>query len=214
MNNMNYLVLPTTGSRLFSGDVVRLSRFPGMKWILQNGWYYYDGRQQNGWYFSSVPEDTVIPVNDSDLLTLSVISTNNTQQCPPFYPGGNPQDCLHLYPPHPPHPEDNLGNKSMITVDTITERNALCSKHLQHGRIVRVNDVKGEVKYYEWDAIKFTWIDVELGQGTIKTLGTFADALVVKSTQSWEDSDEQLATCKAVTDQIKKVSGPEWGTIQ
>lgn len=219
---MNYLLLPD-GNRLNVGDVVTLSRFPGTKWILQNGWYFYEGRQQNGWYFSSIPADTVIPVNDSDLLTLTIVATNNTHNCPPFYPGGGP-DCHPHHPPHhpqpfPPHPpKPDKGNgiidKTMITVDTIAERNKLITNTLQNGRIVRVNDVQGSVRYFEWDALNLTWKDATLTADMIKTLDTFAEDTLVKSSQEWEDSDDQLPTSKAVTERIKVVSGPVWESIQ
>lgn len=228
---MNYLILPS-GDRIYAGDIVTLSRFPGTKWILQNGWYFYESRQQNGWYFSSIPADTVIPVNDSDLLSLTVISTQSMNGCPPFYPGENP---AYPHPPHPPHPPcpapphpghrphpghkphpDDMAvlSKHAVTVQNISQRNALAHMPLQHGKIVRVNDVEGQIRYYEWDAINFTWIDIQLSEGMIKTLDTFADDLVTKSSDDWEDSDEKLATCGALTERIKVVSGPKWGSIQ
>ena len=84
---MRSIHIPETCQDITVGSVVMLSRFPDTKWVLQNGWYMYEGQQYNGWYFSSIPAQTTIPVQGTDLLGLVIVSGG---ACKPI--------------PHPPRP--------------------------------------------------------------------------------------------------------------
>lgn len=84
---MRSIHIPETCQDITVGSVVILSRFPDTKWVLQDGWYIYEGQQYNGWYFSSIPAQTVIPVQGTDLLGLVIVSGG---ACKPI--------------PHPPGP--------------------------------------------------------------------------------------------------------------
>lgn len=187
--NLNYLTVPGTNQRLVDGTIVMLSRFPGMKWIVKNGWYTYNQQQLSGWYFLSIPDKTTIPVNEADMKTLCVISTNSSPYHPP-------------YPPCPPHPvppgphkpvQDEILDRAMITVDNLNQRNALGDAFLPNGKIVRVNDVDGKIEYYEWDSATLTWLPASLGENYLT-----------------KDETQDLVD-EALEDFY---SGPEWGTLQ
>lgn len=217
--SVNSLIIPNTNQKLFDGDIVMLSRFPGMKWIVHYGWFVHDAQSTCDWYFESIPTGTKIQVSYEDLLTLTVISTNssgNIPCCPPVPP----------YPPRPPvpppfpgpHPtRDETVKRAMLTVDTIAQRNALGDAFTPHGKIVRVNDVGGQVKYYEWDSVSLSWVDLQLGTDIIKSMQAFSSDVLVTSDDEWKEDDDSVATCAAVAQQIEKASsanGPSWGTIQ
>ena len=70
--NLNYLKVPDSNVKLTDGSVVMLSRFPGTKWVVHNGWYNYAGRRYMGWYFCSIPAQTIIPANSQDLTMITV----------------------------------------------------------------------------------------------------------------------------------------------
>lgn len=84
---MHSIKIPDTCQEITVGSVVILSRFPDTKWVLQDGWYMYEGQQYNGWYFSSIPAQTILPLQGTDLLGLVIVSGGS---CGPI--------------PHPPCP--------------------------------------------------------------------------------------------------------------
>ena len=159
---MDYLVIPDTGIKLYSGAVVELSRFPGTRWVVHLGWYNYNGSQYQGWYFCSIPAQTTIPVTEDDLRLLTIIS-NTGSDCE--YPV-NPGQCPGPYPPGPgPNPGVPFTprnayelDRAWITVDTIAQRNELNQRLLPNGKIVRVNDDgTGNAQYYRWNQTTCTW---------------------------------------------------------
>ena len=84
---MNYITIPHTCKRLYTGSIVSIGRFPDTRWVLKNGWYLYDGRQYNGWYFSSIPAQSSLPVEECDLFDLVIISN-----------GESPHGCSFVHP--------------------------------------------------------------------------------------------------------------------
>ena len=168
---MDYITLPNSGQKLYSGSVVMLSRFPGTKWILCNGWYTYQGQQYNGWYFSSIPAQTTLPISNEDLNLLTVInnggsgnSYNPSCGCPPVYPGPCP-------PPEMPEPFTKSRalqlDRAWISVGTITERDKLSKGTRTDGKIVRVDETPdGTPAYYRWDAAKNDWVTETFGIDT------------------------------------------------
>lgn len=69
-----YITVPGTNSRIYEKSVVILNRFPKMKWILLAN----DSQEVSSeWYFYSVPPRARIPVYDSDLSNLVVVSHVN-----------------------------------------------------------------------------------------------------------------------------------------
>lgn len=80
---LNFINIPYSCQRLTVGSIVAIGRFPDTKWVLKNGWYLYENRQFNGWYFSSIPAQTNIPVEESDLMNLVIISDGHGScSCP------------------------------------------------------------------------------------------------------------------------------------
>lgn len=75
------------GEILLENDVVSLRNYRGQTWIAHRGWYTYRGQQFNGWYFESIPDGSVIPLTDSDLVGLIIESTgSSTQPSTPLEP--------------------------------------------------------------------------------------------------------------------------------
>lgn len=158
---MNSFVVPGTSIAVTDGSVVMLSRFPGKKWIAHYGWYKYNGQQMMGWYFCSIPENSIIPMNDMDSSTLTVISSNGTCPCPPPGPAPHPSPV-----PPCPNPEDHNQftdqnkwelDRAFITVNTIAERDALNSRLLPDGKLVRVNNDGDSAAYFRWNQVTQVW---------------------------------------------------------
>lgn len=78
----NSIHIPDTCQEITVGSVVTLSRFPDTKWVTQKGWYLYEGQQYNGWYFNSIPAQTVIPMQATDLIGIVIISGGACQPIP------------------------------------------------------------------------------------------------------------------------------------
>lgn len=189
---MNYLNVPDSKLKLTEGNVVMLQRFPGMKWVLHNGWYHYNGQQYMGWYFSSIPSQTILPVNNQDLRMITLISSKSNDAYPiepgPPVPGCYPPPPHHgphphpppfptpdgpIFPPVPPEPEPMKPaffsralkeqlKEAFISVPTLKQRDALDTEHMPDGKIVRVNSVDGVTKYYVWSAFNDHWEDFNL----------------------------------------------------
>lgn len=225
MNFLNYLTVPNTGMKITDGSVVTLNRFPNVKWIVHNGWYAYNGQQFMGWYFCSIPAQTIIPVNDTDLALLTVVNAGST--CPPApCPMPNPStrpDHSHTHdhchppaPPVPPHIIDAV-DRAFLTVDTIAQRNELNKRTLlPHGKIVRVNNAGGFVKYYEWDQAQEQWSEVSFGGSVDVDLSKYltsdeGDTRYAQANHTHENTDNKIEDLSKQLDAIK--SAAEWGDI-
>lgn len=88
---MGYIDVPNSNKRLYIGSIVVLDRLPDVKWIVKNGWYIYENVRYNGWYFCSIPADTILPVEESDLVNLTIVSTGEDT---------NPASCSSCIPYH------------------------------------------------------------------------------------------------------------------
>lgn len=139
-------------SKFNVGDVVMIKSYGNDKFLVCRGWYTYEGCRRSGMYYKRVPDGLIVP--ESEVKPEDAILVNEDDGC----------GC----PPHR-HPHDHKESGYFTTVDTIEDRNNLVFPQLQHGRIVRVNDVDGQVKYYEWDAEYFTWKDYEFPAPTSVT---------------------------------------------
>lgn len=185
---MNYLSVPDSSLKLVDGNIVMLERFPGIKWVLHNGWYNYNGRQYMGWYFSSIPSQTILPVSNQDLRMITLVSSKSNDSypeypapprppvhpCPPPPPApyDPPHDGGQVYPPiHPdPKPENPAFfsqaykqqlEEAFISVPTIKKRDQLDTSSMPDGKIVRVNSVGGYPKYYVWSVFNDHWEELD-----------------------------------------------------
>ena len=162
---MPYLVTDT-GVVIYDGSVIVMSSYPNVKWILKNGWYTYQGRQYNGWYASSIPENNILPIDEQSLVGVTLISSPgcSCSPPPPFPPGPG---CIPPPPPQPDFPfhkdlKDQI-ERAWITVDTIEQRNRLNIHLVPNGKVVKVNNVDGQVKYYSYDQVNSTWVEELFG---------------------------------------------------
>ena len=53
--------------------------------------------------------------------------------------------------------------RAWITVDTIEQRDRLNIRLVPDGKVVKVNDVGGSVKYYSYDQSLSTWVEEVFG---------------------------------------------------
>ena len=153
-----YIVVPGTGERIYDGTIVVLQRVPDLKWVVHYGFYIYEGEKRDGWYLVSIPAQVVNPLMASDLVGIRIVSYGPTP-VPPF-------------PPFPPGPvpggdfteEDRkFLNESMITVNTIEDRDAIMGGPLVNGKVCRVNDYEGHVEYFQWNALELRWELLDFG---------------------------------------------------
>ncbi len=201
---MNYITIPSTGTKLFDGTTVVLSTYPGTKWIVHRGWYSHQGSNYNGWYVMSIPAQECLPLSADVLNQISVIS------------GGSACGC-HTPPPSscpPPHGPEGLGGKTkfqldraFITVDTIAERDFLFKNDLiPDGKIVKVNQTTTGTKYFSWNQVTQQWDIETFGIDTSKFMAVddFDDKLV-----------SSIQSVEPVKDAIRVVAGSdiEWGNI-
>ena len=150
MYKLNCFNVPDTNIKLRDGDIVKLSQYPNIKWVVHKGWYSYQGEESLGWYFYSIPDGTILPFTHCDMITVTIISSSccNCEDC--FQPVPDPQnDCIQ-----------GQIDRAFITVDYIVDRDALTQRILPDGKLVRVNDVDGSPRYYQWDKGNQSWIDL------------------------------------------------------
>lgn len=153
---MDYLQVPNSNIKLVDGSVVILARLPNIKCVVHYGWYDYQGVRSIGWYFTFIPTQVVAPVTESDLQSITLVDPSEDEQYPiPPAP----------WPPYSPAVfskyDEYLLNSAFISVPTIQTRDDLVTNipGLPNGKLVRVNNVEGAVKYYSWDAIEQIWIE-------------------------------------------------------
>lgn len=187
------LNIPGSNVKITDGTIVMLARFPGTRWVVHNGWYVYNGRNYFGWYFCSVPAQTVLPVNPQDLVGISVVSSGDSSSAinpspnpgypcpgpePGVYPGPYPGDNFgpNPFPPVPPCPPHDkpayfgqkelaMLNASMITVPNIRDLYNIDTRRIPNGRIVAVNSVDGERKFFIWNMVDDRWDEFEFVEG-------------------------------------------------
>lgn len=177
------------------GDIVMLSTYGNEKFIVCRGWYTYKSTRRSGWYFKSIPNGTVIPDFDVETEDITIVSYASDGDC----------GCDHVHPEHhhdccddnccclPSAPKDYKG--AFVTVNTIDDRNRLGHPYPKDGQLVRVNNVRGEVKYYVWDAENLKWDAFEFptNSDTLQeieemeaTLGKVTqDITVIKQNSEW-----------------------------
>ena len=169
-----------SGMQIVDGSIVILARFPGTKWVVHKGWYSYQGNQYNGWHLSSIPSQTAMPLMDSDLIGIVVVSGGCACPDQPFPsppPGGgmSPQMTWEL-------------NRAWITVDTLEQLSKLNKRLIPDGKIVRVNDTgDGSAKYYRYDQAKSIWTEEYFGVDTTNFVSK--DDLVQEVKDQLEDAD-------------------------
>lgn len=166
---MESLKIPNSSIELYEGSVVILARFPDLKWVVHHGWYTYNKQQCSGWYFSSIPSNTVLPVSADDLRLITVVAKSGG--CPPVPPESFPPSCPYPprpgpcpprpgpCPPTPFLPKDFIKelNASFIVVQNIAQRKKLDTDRFPDGKMICVNDVEGERKYYRWKKSMADW---------------------------------------------------------
>lgn len=156
------LDIPASNIKILEGTVVTLAYYPGTTWVVRYGWYVYENQRYYGWYFSSIPEDTVVPASEEYLLSCKVVSGSaDTRYCPPPAPGPKPP---HPAPGPMPPCADNvrIADSAFISVQTLKDRDMLNMRgiYIPNGKLIRVNDVDGEAKYYVWNSTTLRWHDV------------------------------------------------------
>lgn len=144
---------------LVPGDIVIVRGYQPNKFVVSKGHYEYSNSKGFGWFLKMIPSGAILPLDDIDDRDITIVSSNR-------------EDLLCI-PDRHPHRHDHHhcgGSKpvqvfkpyrkpdtSFVTVNTLDERNNLFDKYPPDGKMVRVNDVRGEVRYYQWDAESMCW---------------------------------------------------------
>ncbi|MCM1222903.1 MAG: hypothetical protein NC548_51475 [Lachnospiraceae bacterium] len=204
---MEQLTIPGTNVVLYPGSIVVLAEYPYSKWIVKQGWYTYNNQQLNGWYFKSINDGAILSLSNVNLDTITIVSQGE-RPCPPPHNHGPMHGPFPGPMPGPmpgPVPGATAGQgglnarqadqlrRSFITVDTIKQRDALDDGNLPDGKICRVNNVNGKVKYYSYDVSTSSWVEQPLDYLTT----TEADQEYVRQDDfNWEFmTDDGGCTC-------------------
>lgn len=203
---MEFIVIPGTGNKLYEGDIVALGNYPGTKWIVSKGWYYYNGTQRNGWYLCAASSATNLPLTEVELMNISIISSKGHGCCPPP-PGPGPGPGPGPKPNPYTDKEKYQVERSFITVDTIAERDYLFANQLiPDGKIVKVNLTTEGTKYFSWNLVEQKWEDETFGIDSTKYVATadFDNTLINSLNQN---KDVQVV--------VQKTAGADiqWNTI-
>jgi len=171
---LEYLVIPGTNIRLYDNDIIKISAEPNTKWIVHSGWFIYDNVQNYGWYFTSIRDGKILPASiiDLTLCTLVTVKTQGSEIC-----DGKVVNYTRPFT----ESDANILRRTFITFDTIEQRDNLDPKKMVNGKIVRVNNVDGEVKYYSWNEPLHTWDNLDWGSGSgiPEIEGTAADPIIL-----------------------------------
>lgn len=142
----------TPGCELKEGMVITIGEYDQTKFVIKYGWYTYKNQQYLGWYAESILENMIIPTNQIDWMTVTVI--NDGCDCGP---------C----PCPPPHPHDRiipftesykmLLDRTFIVVDTYEDFLHLKTSYIPDGKIVKINNVGGLTKFFTWNEETHTW---------------------------------------------------------
>lgn len=221
---MEALRIPDSGIELYDGSVVMLARFPDLKWVVHHGWYTYNHQQCSGWYFCSIPSNTILPVNADDLRLITVVAKSGG--CPPPSPGPGPKPG-----PCPPGPGPKPGpgpcppilpalpkelikdiDAALITVDNIAQRKKLRTERFPDGKIVCVNDVEGERKYYKWNKSTDEWVEIPI-EIDVSPFITTEEATSTFTTPEQVQAivDEGM---ERVTDIVEQTTSPRFESIE
>ena len=152
---MQKLFVPYSGITLYDGSIVMLERFPGRKWIVHYGWYRYLNDQQIGWYFCSIPDQSILPVTNEDLQGIIVLGDKGCRPEPP-HPG-----CSIPFSPEMAYELD----RAWLTVETIEQRDALNTRIIPNGKVIKVNDTgaSNQPGYYYYDQSEQVWKEETFG---------------------------------------------------
>ena len=144
---MNKLEIPNTNTYITDGCVVRLLQFPNTKWIVHYGWYTYNGVTASGWYFSSIPDQTILPIEYEYLSTIEILTGGCTCPSKPSLPIMPLSTYMWEL------------DRAAISVETVGERDRLSRERiLPDGKIVRVNEYdETGAKYFTWNASRQDW---------------------------------------------------------
>lgn len=150
------LKIPDSEITLHEGDVVIIEKYPDVNQVVHHGFYTYEDEDCFGWYFSSIPENTILPVTPEDLEQITIVAQSNNCMPPRPCPPG---PCPPITPPWSETIVKDV-NAAFITVKNLEARDRLYTKRFPNGKIVCVADVDGDRKYYVWDKSAETWIEV------------------------------------------------------
>ena len=63
----DFLYCEETDTKLYANDVVTISTYPDITWIVKQGWYRLGTAQKHGWYFISLTDKTILPIDLVDI---------------------------------------------------------------------------------------------------------------------------------------------------
>lgn len=70
----NKIPIPGTNEYLQQGYKVKLGRFNTEKWVLNHGWFEYDGNKPMcGWYLTNIDTFKIKPLLKPDLIDIYIV---------------------------------------------------------------------------------------------------------------------------------------------
>lgn len=151
-----FIVIPGTNIRLYDSDIIKISNYPHTLWVVHMGWYVYNGAQNFGWYVESLESGEILPIAVINLTLCTLVSVKT--QGSEMYDG----KVVNYTKPFT-EADATILNRTFLTLDTIKQRDNLDNQKLVDGRLVRINNVGGESRYYAWDANTHTWDLIDFG---------------------------------------------------
>lgn len=77
MENIDYIVIPDSDTRIYPNTIVRLGRFSEEQWQVQVGWYTWGGnRPVCGWYLTSLATGVIKPLQYPDLYDIYTVEAS------------------------------------------------------------------------------------------------------------------------------------------
>lgn len=175
----SFFTIPDTNQIVYEGDIVQLNEYPDVNFIASYDWYTYHHQQYKGWFFVSVTNSSIVSANDVNLGLITVVSSSHQSSVvpilPPFPPG----------PPRPPYPDiyKAILSRTMITVETIAQRNSLDDAMLINGRVCRVNhNNTGALAYYQWNGTTLKWDDLKISDNVLQNTSLAHDVTIENNT--------------------------------
>lgn len=167
---MTRLPIPNTGDYLYVNDIVILAAYPGTRYVVRNGWYYYNGISQYGWYFQEIESNHIIIATEE--ITAGATKVGQTQ--PAF-----PDDDMSA--------EDRINSSNAsIVVDTIDQRDLLANNfNLPNGKLVYVNETGVA---YRFDTEEQSWVDEPAVVTSISEASTHLEVPTAEATYEFVNS--------------------------
>ena len=190
--------IETPNGNLKDGDVVTISGYSDVQWIVKYGWYHVDTAQIQGWYFLSIADRTILPISLVDISTITKEVYQGTSELRPTLAD---MDTIPAEPNYIVIPDTDI---RLYESDIITISNRP-GKWIIHRGWYIFQDVQNFGWYFEaikdGEILPVSIIDLQLCTlVTVKTQGSEQyDGRVVNYTRPFTKSDAEVLNRTFIT---------------